>query len=216
MNKARLSIIIISLFYFFGIIGLAVPPVRNLFAMCTPLTLILSLGFVLYNHERWSSGLMVVLTFCGVVGYFSEVAGVQTGLIFGEYEYGHTLGLQVFDVPVVLAVNWLLLIYTSAVAINRFFPKIHWSVRAALSAALMVALDVLIEPIAIKLDFWSWANGTIPLQNFVGWFVIALFLQLIFFGFLEVRERQKPLQNKIGVFLFGWQIVFFGVLNFIL
>jgi uncharacterized membrane protein len=39
-----------------------------------------------------------------------------------------------------------------------------------MAALLMVALDVLIEPVAVALDFWQWENAVIPIQNFVMWF----------------------------------------------
>ena len=76
---------------------------------------------------------------------------------------------------------------------------------------LMVGLDFLIEPVAISLDFWSWEYDIIPLQNYIGWFVIAFILQLIFLNVLDKAEK-----NIVAVSLFGWQIMFFGVLNLFL
>jgi putative membrane protein len=211
MNKSQLSIFIISLFYFFGIIGIAIPASRNLFAMATPLTLLLSLALVLYNHEHWNKPFIYFSIFCGLVGYFSEVVGVTTGLVFGEYSYGQTLGWQILDVPVILSVNWLLLIYTSAAVCSFLFGHFNLILKAAISAALMVSLDFLIEPIAISLDFWSWKYDTIPLQNYLGWFVIAFLLQLVFLNVFNKAEK-----NRVAIILFGWQIIFFGVLNLFL
>lgn len=211
MSKSQLSIFILSLFYFFGIIGIAIPTFRELFAMATPLTLILSLGFVLYNHENWDTKFVLAALFCGVVGYFSEVAGVATGLVFGEYSYGQTLGWQIFDVPIILTVNWLLLIYASAAVCNYFLGHLNIIIKAIICAALMVGLDFFIEPIAIALDFWSWEHEIVPLQNYIGWFVIAFFLQLIFLNVFNKSEK-----NIVAVVLFGWQVVFFGMLNLIL
>ena len=211
MSKSQLSIFILSLFYFFGIIGIAIPYCRELFAMATPLTLLLSLGLVLYNHEYWNKPFIYVSILCGLVGYFSEVAGVATGLVFGEYSYGQTLGWQIFDVPVILSVNWLLLIYASASVCNFLFGHLNIVLKAAICATLMVGLDFFIEPIAISLDFWSWKYDTIPLQNYLGWFLIAFLLQLIFLSVFNKAEK-----NIVAIVLFGWQIIFFGVLNLFL
>ena len=75
----------------------------------------------------------------------------------------------------------------------------------------MVGLDFFIEPIAISLDFWSWKYDTIPLQNYLGWFLIAFLLQLIFLSVFNKAEK-----NIVAIVLFGWQIIFFGVLNLFL
>ena len=44
----------------------------------------------------------------------------------------------------------------------------------------MILLDLLIEPIAPVLDFWVFDGGEAPLQNYIGWTAVALFLQIIF------------------------------------
>jgi putative membrane protein len=80
-----------------------------------------------------------------------------------------------------------------------------------MSALLMVGLDVLIEPIAIELDFWTWAGGYVPFQNYVGWFVIAFVLQFAFH-----KAIPKDMTNHVAVILFGLQILFFGLLNLFL
>ena len=43
----------------------------------------------------------------------------------------------------------------------------------------MVLLDIMIEPVAIELDFWQWEGGNIPLQNYLMWFIVALFMNWI-------------------------------------
>lgn len=211
MNKSQLSIFILSLFYFFGIIGIAIPISRNIFAMITPLTLLLSLSLVLYNHNSWNKPFIYAAIFCGIVGYLSEVIGVTTGLVFGEYSYGQTLGWQIFEVPIILSINWLLLIYTSASVCNFLFSHLNIVLKAAISATLMVGLDFFIEPIAIALDFWSWKYDTIPLQNYLGWLLIAFLLQLIFLNVFNKAEK-----NLVAIVVFGWQIIFFGILNLFL
>ncbi|WP_368671773.1 carotenoid biosynthesis protein [Lewinella sp. W8] len=82
---------------------------------------------------------------------------------------------------------------------------------AALLAGIFTALyDVAIEPVAIALDYWTWAAGDIPLQNYLAWaaiaFAISLPLQL-----LRIRYR-SPL---LLVYLLA-QLFFFLVLNFAL
>ena len=40
----------------------------------------------------------------------TEAIGVNTGLLFGTYEYGANLGFKIFGVPLIIGVNWTVLI----------------------------------------------------------------------------------------------------------
>jgi len=209
-SRENISVITLILFYTVGLVGLSLPT-QEAFAFFTPFNLLLSLGVMLVNHKHWTASFIGVSVFILFAGYFSEVFGVQTGLLFGNYEYGQTLGFKLFDVPIILGVNWLLLIYASAMVVNLFWKHSPLALKAAIAAILMVGLDILIEPVAMRLDFWNWENGIIPLQNFIGWFVIAFVLQLTFLSVLP-----KTANNHVAIVLFGLQIIFFAALNLIL
>jgi putative membrane protein len=64
---------------------------------------------------------------------------------------------------------------------------------------------MLIEPVAVQLDYWHWANDIIPLKNYYCWFFISAFILLIF-----ERFRFKKQSLVAPVFL-GMQFVFFAV-----
>lgn len=209
-TNSAIGAFLLMAMYIVGIIGMTLP-IRDSFALLTPLNLTLSLALVLRHHAHWTPRFIVTIIVCAIAGYASEVIGVHTGLIFGDYHYGSTLGLQWLEVPLILTINWLMLLYCAAMVINHFWHHFHPVLKAALSAMLMVALDVLIEPVAMKLDFWMWAGGHIPLQNFAGWFVIALLLQL-----LLQYSMPRDTRNHMAVLLFGLQILFFGALNILL
>jgi putative membrane protein len=209
-SMENISVITLVLFYTVGLIGLSLP-IRDNFALLTPLNLLISLGIVLANHKYWTKAFMSVFIFIFLGGFFSEIIGVQTGWVFGNYEYGQTLGFKLFNVPLILGVNWLMLIYASAMVVNLLWKRFPLVLKALIAALLMVGLDVLIEPVAMELDFWNWENGIIPFQNFIGWFVIAFALQLAFFSVIS-----KKMNNHAAVVLFALQVVFFGTLNLIL
>jgi putative membrane protein len=84
--------------------------------------------------------------------------------------------------------------------------KVHWVLKAVIATLLMVVLDVLIEPVAIKSGYWTW-NGEIPLSNFRDWFMVALILQLLYFG----NKLNEP--NKVAIVLFFVQLAFFSIQN---
>lgn len=142
------------------------------------------------------------------ITFFTEVAGVATGAIFGEYAYGPTMWWQWLDVPFVIALNWAVL----TLAGNHLALKITknpW-LAAAIAAVLLSGYDFFIEPVAIKLDYWQWAGGDIPLQNYLAWagvaFLISLPLQLL-------RIRFKSLALEV---YFYAQLIFFILLGVLL
>ncbi|MFM2376111.1 MAG: hypothetical protein RLZZ165_1208 [Bacteroidota bacterium] len=198
------SVGILVVLYTVGIWGLNSGH-RDWFLAATPLTLVLSTGFLLLNHQGWNGRFLAGMAFCCLSGFFIEVLGVRTGLIFGNYAYGETLGLQVWEVPLVIGLNWLLLLYTTSSLAERLaLPK---AVQAGLAALAMTLLDVLIEPVAMRLDFWQWEDGRVPLQNFMAWFLVSLVLILLLRGFgFEKR-------NPIAAALLLLQFFFFGTLN---
>jgi putative membrane protein len=78
--------------------------------------------------------------------------------------------------------------------------------RIIVGVGLMIFLDLLIEPIAPVLDFWAFDGGEAPLQNYIGWVVVALFLQSTFHYLKVSVEGWFPHQ------LYLLQIIFFAVL----
>ncbi len=205
MNKTTISIAILIILYAVGIVGIRTGMFGDILSL-TPLNLLVSLALLLWNHEKWDSKFVVAITIVAAAGFFVEVAGVQTGLIFGEYTYGKTLGWHWLDVPLAMAVNWLILVYCAAAVVSR---RTEWDIwlKAFAGAVIMVTMDFLIEPVAIKYDFWEWANGVIPSQNYLAWGLIS-------FGLLMVFHRLvPPVDNKVAIVLFFLQIVFFVVLN---
>lgn len=204
-STQQMAIVVLSVLYFVGIIGIALP-IHPDFILLTPLNLLVSVGLVLWHHQNWSSKTVWYLVIAYLAGFGAELFGVQTGLLFGDYEYGRVLGLKVWDTPLMIGVNWLMLGYCAGVASNLLLGDRSFWLRGTLAALLMVGLDVLIEPVAMQYDFWSWAGDIVPLQNYIGWFAVALPLELIF------AYWHPGVRNKVGVVLFCLQIIFFTAL----
>jgi len=200
------AIAILSVLYTVGLIGI-LWPLHKQFILLTPLNLLVSLGLVLFFHPHWKLSSRLLLLFCFGFGFGMELLGVQTGLVFGDYSYGQTLGWKIGGTPLMIGFNWVMLVYCSGVTVNHFFtPQSPW-LKTIIATALMVLLDILIEPVAIRYDFWSWAGEEIPLQNYLAWFGIAFVLLRIFF---YIEEQTS---NKVGIALFILQFLFFGILN---
>jgi len=102
-----------------------------------------------------------------------EVLGVATGLVFGPYYYGTVLGAHLFGVPPLIGFNWVLVVLGASLFSRRTLRLTHPVPGALVAAVLCVVFDWIMEPLAIRLGYWTWIGGAIPLRNYVAWFLIA-------------------------------------------
>jgi len=203
----QISLIILIIIYLVGLIGLNTQ-YRDQIAALTPYTLILSGILILINHREWNRYFAIYFVAIYLFGYLVELTGIETGLIFGHYVYGDTLGYKFYEVPVVIGLNWFLLVYSSGMVANIF--KYGIFIRSVIGATMMVIIDVSLEPVAVSLDFWSWQNDIIPKHNYIAWFIISFFMH-IYFHKLGLKKF-----NRIAVALFIIQYIFFLVLSYTL
>lgn len=204
--KEKTTIFVLVIIYLVGIGGI-ISNISPYFIFLTPLNLLLSLFMVLCFHRAWNRSSVLFLVLAFVIGFGIEILGVNTGLIFGDYQYGPVLGWKLWGTPLMIGVNWIMLTYCTGMTMNRVFPRASHLYKSLLGAAAMTFLDFWIEPVAIHYDFWNWSGNGIPIQNYVAWFVIAFFILEIFFQLVE------KLTNKVAEVLLILQFVFFFVLN---
>ena len=208
MKKNRYNIAVFLLF-FFNIIGscaLFSPLLKPSILLFTPVNLLLIFSLFFYVNNNYSRSFVFLCLQLFLFGFIVEVIGVNTGIIFGEYTYGKTLGLTLFSTPLIMGVNWINLSLASFGIISFFTDKKIWLI--ILSSLLMVFLDYIIEPIAINLDFWSWEYITVPIHNYFGWFFCAIIAQLLIV-FSKVKINQK-----IAFAVIGSQLSFFIIQYF--
>lgn len=200
--KKHIPIVIIFVFHLVGFIGFIVNPVY--FRSLSPLNLLLSAGLVLLmcGQKKWQFYLSFLAV--AVIGIIVEVLGVKTGVIFGSYYYGNSFGFKYLSVPLLIGLNWAMLLYSTSQFVNF---KNKW-VNVFLGSLLMVLLDFFIEQSASKFDFWYWENGQIPLQNYIAWFAISLGLNALF----QQRLSQKP--NLTAKAFYVIELAFFSSLYF--
>ena len=208
MTKSKTEIVgrIFIILHLVGIVGFSLDTSRPLFQLLTPFNLILSLVLLLWMHPAVDRRFIILCLAVAVLGYLIEVIGVNTGLIFGTYSYGKTLGFKVWQTPLLIGVNWLMMIYYTSAIAKRYFKS--GLVQIIMASVLMVLMDVLIEPVAIAYDYWSWSSEDIPLQNYLGWFVLSLLLHTLY------NSIQKTRENGVAPYLALAQFFFFLVLNF--
>ena len=213
----RAVVFVLAVLFTVGAVGHAVPE-------SLPWMLVLTPGFSLLTGllvaapsvaaGGWRFGIWVAAAYAFT--FLAEAAGVATGAIFGEYAYGPTLGWAWRSVPLIIAFNWVMVVNGAICIAGRIL-----SLRAApgrrialplLAGAIAAAFDWVMEPVAIRLDYWTWAGGSIPLQNYAAWFVLAA-------GLAAFHPRQLQRACELGTTgrLAGVYVVlqaaFFGALR---
>ena len=199
----------IVIFYIVGVCGFMLPFTRQLFVVLIPYSLVLTIGLLgLFHRIENPTKHITIFSVVYVFGFLVEMVGVNSGLVFGTYTYGSGLGFKVAGTPIIIGLNWLFLVYTSAAIVERI--KTNNALKILLGALLLVGYDLALEQVAPKLDMWYWEGGAIPLKNYLAWFVIAILFHSLFKAF-----RINP-HNPLAGILFVSQLVFFILLSIIL
>ena len=222
ISKYKIATVLAILFHFFGIIGILFWN-RELFVQATPLNLLLMFILLIWTQKDRNSAFLFLVFIAVIIGFIAEVIGVNTGLLFGNYNYGKALGVKLLQVPLIIGINWFVIIYCSGISIHTMLSKLVKGVSVQnqrLSASLKVfsviidgailatLFDWLMEPIAIKLGFWNWReDGSIPVYNYLCWFIISAAL-LAVFQFLNFGK-----ENKFAINLLLIQVMFFLLLR---
>jgi len=200
-GKIQVSVFAIWLVTISGMIGISLGQ-GDWFLPKTPFNLLLGLGLLYWNFPMkngWRS--LLIWTLVYLIGMGVEIVGVNTGLIFGTYQYGENLGAKLVGVPLLIGINWVVLTFLTATICKRIIR--HKWLAPFFGAILMVALDFFIEPIAPVFDFWHWEAGRPPFRNFVDWFVVSLILQVL------VQKDLPKGNNPFPIHHFASQAVFF-------
>lgn len=161
-------------------------------------------------HATWvlgvrrGLGFVLALVF---VGWVAEVVGLQCGMLFGgEYSY-HSDAPAILGVPRSVPVFWAVFIYagysvtTSLLnCMGRDKPRVlagralFVPALAMLDGLIVVAIDLVLDPVAVRVQMWSWPDGGayfgVPAGNFAGWFAVAA-ISTSAFRILEYAYPQR-------------------------
>ncbi|MTI22525.1 carotenoid biosynthesis protein [Fulvivirga sp. RKSG066] len=177
VNKRVISILILWLFSLSSIIGISMGHL-DWFITKTPLNLLITLAAVIVIYPLQNKREILGFFIFFATGWFVEWLGVNYGIMFGEYAYGENLGIKIDGVPVLIAVNWAILILVSGTIAGQLVKSSLGKIL--IGATLMVFLDFFIEVPAPYFDYWSWDAGHVPLKNYITWFVVSTGLLYVY------------------------------------
>ena len=199
-NRVVIAVFLMLFFNVTGSIALFIPALETTVLTLTPFNLLVTFFIFYWANNDFSINLIKTVIVVFFIGLFIEILGVNFKVIFGEYSYGETLGFKILNTPIIIGLNWLSLsLACFGIASYIFKPKYLVVLGASF---LMVFVDYIIEPIAMALDFWSWQDDTVPVQNYFSWFLVSIIIQFIIF------QSKVRLNFKICFALLFSQVLF--------
>ena len=208
-NKKNISIFIIWLVHISGLLGMVFYDL-DFFAGYTSINLFLMSIILFANIKLNNKNQIFSLLLIFLIGMFSEIIGVNYGLIFGEYIYGNNLGFKLFGVPFLIGLNWVILTIICANIASILIKNNSIIQIIILGTLLMLLMDFVMEPIAPKLDLWKFKNLVVPTSNYIGWLIISILTQTIYN--IQFKEKEVKLSFNLYTAIF----TFFVSLNLIL
>ncbi|MCJ7736669.1 MAG: carotenoid biosynthesis protein [Anaerolineae bacterium] len=181
-----------------------------------------SLAHAMYTLGIRNAAVFFILS--TVISFAFESVGVATGTIFGPYHYADKLGPQLLNVPVLVPIAWFMVIYPSYAMANyiitgdtRYRPETGLARQvglALLSAILMTAWDLVLDPQMVGEGYWTWHTESayfgIPVQNFVGWLITTC---TVYLAYRLVETRWAPASWGPCPTLFGQlPLILYGML----
>jgi bisanhydrobacterioruberin hydratase len=211
LTRVSVARVILVIFYSVGIFGIASDSTRDLFRSLTPLALLLSLLVIFIYHEPVNL-IKEIIFFISIfaAGFLIEAIGVNTGRVFGNYSYGDGLGIKVLETPLLIGINWVLLVWCTAVVVEK--TAIPVVIKILVSSSVMVLYDLLMEQVAPVMNMWSFDEGSVPLRNYTAWFLIAvIFHSLLKLTGIKPVSRIAPFVLFIQALFFIALIIFFKI-----
>ena len=220
--KKHSPIFLALLFHITGLIGIVFTPYKDWFIYSVPIVLLIMFLLLSITQLKFFRAYIDFFFIAFTIGMATEIIGVNTSLLFGNYQYGQVLGPKLYGVPLLIGFNWFNIVFCSGSLLTQCIDVLRrkWNVNITSrtftiavvlgGAAIATGFDIILEPVAVKLNFWSWENGHIPLFNYICWFMISAIL-------LGLKMYLKKISvNTFASSLFIIQALFFLLLNYFL
>lgn len=160
---------------------------------------------------------LFLITLSLLAGLGAEAWGLSYGTLFGGHYVYHFGQFTIAGVPLEVVSYWAVFIYSGYSIASSFFYWVHkkkpsiirrngWFLPIAImcDGLVVTAIDLFMDPLQVKLGHWTWIEGGlyfgVPPGNFVGWFLITVFVTGIFRTFEYFFPDTKTAFSK-SIFL---------------
>ena len=221
-SRVHIATFLAILFHTAGLAGMIFGN-TVLFTRLTSMNMMVMFLLLLWTQSSPNRSFYLFTGIVVIIGFVSEYIGVHTGWLFGEYNYGAVLGISYDGIPLIIGVNWFIVIYCCGITVVSVISRMaknvpgdqqplyaRWSRASVIvdGALLATFFDWVMEPVAVQLGYWQWAPpAVVPVFNYLSWFIVSVVLLFLF----SVCSFNKS--NRFAVHLLLIQIMFFLLLR---
>ncbi len=160
---------------------------------------------------------LLLLTY--IVSTIAEVVSLKTSIrCFGvAYRYHHNSmyfpsKIWLFGVyPIEVTFAWVIFKYLSfclAMLILEAF-RIPHIVGVFLTPLILVSVDLILDPVSVNINnMWEWGKKGryfgIPVQNFIGWYMVGLVPSLLWYVFPSTKEVSFSVLYLLPIIFYGF------------
>ena len=143
---------------------------------------------------------IVLFALLGLLALIVETAAILTGFPYGHFGYSDLLGFRLFGhTPWTVALAWTPLVLAAyCVAAN---VSGHIVTRISLIAILLAVFDIVLDPGAVRLGFWRYAEAGefygVPASNFLGWLFSGALAAILIEAFVWWRKPLLPVPVQL-------------------
>lgn len=202
--KKHPKLAILIVIHFVGLLGLSTW-LRDSLVWMSSINLFITGAFLFDELRKGEGRYIMAFVLLFTLGMAVEILGVQSGFPFGEYSYGEVLGPKLAGVSLIIGINWFYLVVCAVGASMLLFRK-KWMV-ILIAPLLLTGMDMLIEPVAIALDYWQWGAVDVPMSNYIAWYLVSIPMVLLYISLIPKPPQRFP------ALVLVIQLVFFVVLN---
>ncbi len=152
--------------------------------------------FLILRREYRNKRLLETLILAFVYGLLLEIINTH---LSRSYSYSNDFIFQVYGIPLSIAAGWAIVYYAGRIAAEFF--ELKWHQAPFFMAFLAVIFDMILDPVAIRRQFWFWRIPFdrewfgVPYDNLIGW--MAVVWTFAFFVNLSERKFFKERISKI-------------------
>jgi uncharacterized membrane protein len=201
-------VILLIAVHIIWIVGYSLPETTDLFKALSPLLFAISAIVLFSFHKQFNKSFF---RFIGVSLFIIIILAVilsQTGFIYHSFAFGPAIGIQILGVPLIYPLFWINIVYSTG-SITRKLQVIRF-MKVVIAALMVLIIDLTIEPVAAKLEFWQWQNPGIPFLEYIITTSVSFILLMIF----HLSRFRKT--NVMAPVYYITALLFFAYLNYMI
>jgi putative membrane protein len=177
----------------FAVIGFFAYTARNDYFSVIPMLLLAVPAYLaLLKTNLWKGLLFIAIL--SIYATSIEALSIKTSFPYGAFEYNAQLGYKLFDlVPWTVSFGWVPLVIGCFALSSWIFNKRSHQFFAGV--LLLVVSDLILDPSAVLMNFWTWSNPgiyySIPFSNYLGWILSSIIGGLVLFGTVPKNDMQQ-------------------------